>query len=72
MMKMYKRISLFIFALLLCANAFAQKNFYKEAEKKFNSFEYYAAIDLYKAAYKKANKKLLLPFIYDFAPNEIW
>src|ERR1035437_6171799 len=57
-MKMYKRIGLFFFALLFCANAFAQKNFYKEAEKKFNSFEYYAAIDLYKAAYKKANKKM--------------
>ncbi|MBI4945504.1 MAG: OmpA family protein [Bacteroidetes bacterium] len=56
-MKMYKSISLFLFALLICANAFAQKNFYKDAEKKFSSLEYYAAIDLYKAAYKKANKK---------------
>ena len=54
---MYKRISLFFFALLFCASAFAQKNFQKEADKKFNSFEYYAAIDLYKAAYKKASKK---------------
>ena len=58
MMKMHKRISLFVFALLTCASAVAQKNFYKEAEKKYTSFEYFAAIDLYKASYKKAPKKL--------------
>ncbi|MFI5163689.1 MAG: OmpA family protein [Bacteroidia bacterium] len=57
-MKMHKRVPLFIFALLLCANAIAQKNFFKDAEKKFSVEEYYAAIDLYKAAYKKANKNL--------------
>lgn len=57
-MKMHKRISLFVVTFLFCANAIAQKNFYKEAEKKYNSFEYFGAIDLYKAAYKKAPKKL--------------
>ncbi len=42
----------------LFSSAFAQKNFYKEAEHKFASYEFYAAIDLYKAAYKKASKKI--------------
>lgn len=59
-MKMHKRINLFVFALLICASpdVSGQKNFYKEGEKKYNSFEYFGAIDLYKAAYKKAPKKL--------------
>src|ERR1051326_7521279 len=56
-MKMHKSLSLLV-AALFCVSAFAQKNFYKEAEKKYNAFEYYGAIDLYKAAYKKAPKKL--------------
>ncbi len=56
-MKMHKSISLFICTLFF-ATTFAQKNFYKEAEKKYNTFEYFGAIDLYKAAYKKAPKKL--------------
>lgn len=56
---MNKRIRLVVSALLVCATtAMGQKNFYKEAEKKFNSFEYFAAIDLYKAAYKKSSKKI--------------
>ena len=56
-MKIKKCVSLAV-ATLICISVSAQKNFYKEAEKKFNSFEYFAAIDLYKAAYKKAPKKL--------------
>lgn len=56
-MKLHKSLSLIICTLFF-ATTFAQKNFYKEAEKKYATFEYYAAIDLYKAAYKKAPKKL--------------
>ena len=56
-MKMHKSLSLII-CTLFCVSVFAQKNFYKEAEKKFEAHEYFAAIDLYKAAYKKASKKL--------------
>lgn len=56
-MKMHKSVSLIICTLFF-ASTFAQKNFYKEAERKFDSREYYAAIELYKAAYKKASTKL--------------
>ena len=56
-MKLYKRACLFVLVLLISVSAIAQKNFFKDAEKKFGSHEYYGAIDLYKAAYKKANKK---------------
>src|SRR3954466_13169079 len=56
-MKMHKSLSLII-CMLFFVGAFAQKNFYKEAERKFSTFEYFAAIDLYKAAYKKSPKKL--------------
>jgi peptidoglycan-associated lipoprotein len=35
-----------------------QKNFYKEADLQFESHAYYEAIDLYKAAYKKASNKI--------------
>lgn len=56
-MKMYKSLSLIVCTLFFTAT-FAQKNFWKEAEKKYNTFEYFAAIDLYKAAYKQAPKKL--------------
>ena len=54
---MYKSVSLIICTLFF-ASSFAQKNFYKEAEKKYSTYEYYGAIDLYKAAYKKAPKNL--------------
>ncbi len=57
-MKMYKSASLIICTMFFVATSFAQKNFYKEAEKKYGTYEYYGAIDLYKAAYKKAPKKL--------------
>ena len=50
-MKMHKSVSLIICTLFF-ASTFAQKNFYKEAERKYATFEYFAAIDLYKAAYK--------------------
>lgn len=56
MMKEIKIISL-VTCLLFSAGAFAQKNFYKEAEKKFSLFEYYGAIDLYKTAYAKVKNK---------------
>jgi len=56
-MKIHKSLSLIVCTLFF-ATTFAQKNFYKEAERKFSTFEYFAAIDLYKAAYKKAPKKL--------------
>ena len=57
MMKRYKGISLIV-CLLFSAGIFAQKNFYKEAERKFATFEYFAAIQNYKDAYKKVPKKL--------------
>lgn len=56
-MKIHKSVSLIVCTLFF-ATTFAQKNFYKEAERKYVTFEYFAAIDLYKAAYKKAPKKL--------------
>ena len=56
-MKMQKGITLIVCTLFF-TSVFAQKNFYKEAEKKFDASEYFSAIDLYKAAYKKASKKL--------------
>src|SRR5688572_33148661 len=56
-MKMHKSVSLIICTLFF-ATTFAQKNFYKEAERKFIFREYFAAIDLYKAAYKKASTKV--------------
>ncbi|MFH1005615.1 MAG: OmpA family protein [Bacteroidota bacterium] len=37
---------------------FAQKNYYRAAENKFIAHEYFTAVDLYKAAYKKASKKM--------------
>ena len=54
---MKKGISLFV-CILFSLSLFAQKNFWKEAEKKYATFEYFAAIDLYKAAYKQAKKPL--------------
>lgn len=56
-MEIYKSTVLAFFTLLVI-NVSAQKNFFKEAERKFDSGEYFAAIDLYKAAYKKAPKNL--------------
>jgi peptidoglycan-associated lipoprotein len=56
-MKMNK-IVILIICTFFFANTYAQKNFYKEAERKFDTFEYFAAIDLYKAAYKKAPKNI--------------
>ncbi|HEY4799708.1 MAG TPA: hypothetical protein VII99_11575, partial [Bacteroidia bacterium] len=52
---MKKGISLLICTIFF-VGAFAQKNFYKEAEKKFEVHEYYSALEMYKAAYKKAPK----------------
>ncbi|MFL5762311.1 MAG: OmpA family protein [Bacteroidia bacterium] len=44
-------------SLLFSANAVAQKNFSKDADKAFDSKEYFNAIELYKKAYTKAKKK---------------
>ena len=44
-------------SLVFSANAIAQKNFSKEADKAYESREYFNAIDLYKKAYTKAKKK---------------
>jgi len=65
-MKMYKSLSLIV-CLLIVGNSFAQKNFYKEAERKFATFEYFAAVDLYKAAYRKANKNLKPEILWKIA-----
>jgi peptidoglycan-associated lipoprotein len=43
--------------LLFSATAVAQKNFSKDADKAFESKEYFNAIELYKKAYTKAKKK---------------
>ncbi len=43
--------------LLFSVNAKAQKNFSKDAEKAFDNYEYFNAIELYKKAYTKAKKK---------------
>lgn len=54
-------VCLFMFSF----GAFAQKNFYNEAEKLFNAKEFFAAIDVYKKAYdkeKKADKKAKILF----------
>ena len=57
-MKQIKNISLMaIVMLLFSARVSAQKNFLRDAEKAYNSKEYFAAIDLYKKAYSKASKK---------------
>ena len=54
---MKKAISLFV-CILFSAGLFAQKNFWKEAEKKFSTYEYFGAIDMYKAAYKTLPKAM--------------
>jgi peptidoglycan-associated lipoprotein len=51
-------------ALLLCTGLQAQKNFYKEAEKRFANKEFYSAIEPYKKAYEKAGKKQKAEILY--------
>ncbi len=56
-MKIDKISSLIItIGIVFSMHVHAQKNFYKDAERAYKNKEYYAAIDLYKAAYKSANK----------------
>src|SRR3954469_10187049 len=43
--------------LVFSANAVAQKNFSKDADKAFDNKEYFNSIELYKKAYTKAKKK---------------
>ena len=43
--------------IVFSVSAFAQKNFLKDADKSFNSHEYFTAIELYKKAYTGAKKK---------------
>ena len=57
-MKIYKKTILLMLCTVLSANIYAQKNYYRAAENKFIAHEYYTAVDLYKAAYKKASKKM--------------
>lgn len=49
--------------LLFSVSAKAQKNFSKDAEKAFDNYEYFNAIELYKKAYTKAKKKEEKAFI---------
>ncbi|MGZ3941934.1 MAG: OmpA family protein [Bacteroidia bacterium] len=54
-----------VLAALFCTNGFAQKNPLKEADKSFQTREYFAAVDWYKKAYareKKAEKKAKILF----------
>jgi peptidoglycan-associated lipoprotein len=51
-------------SLFFSANGMAQKNFSKDADKAFDSKEYFNAIELYKKAYTKAKKKEDKALIY--------
>lgn len=54
---MNKGVSLIIFVLLLAfIPAAAQKNFYKSGMKEFDKGNYLAAVNHFKAAYKKASR----------------
>lgn len=66
-MKLSNIASVFLLSVFFSVNAFAQKNFYKEAEKKFNTFEYFGAIDLYKASYKNGAKKYKVECLWKIA-----
>src|SRR3990167_8051370 len=50
------RAGVIVLILCLSTSLFAQKNFFKDAEKAFNSHEYFTAIELYKKALSKAGK----------------
>lgn len=57
-MKIVRLVSFSLVALLFFSlNANAQKNFSKDADKAFNTREYFTAIELYKKAYTAAKKK---------------
>ena len=66
LMKKLSLIVLLFLILTTSVNVFSQK-YFKEAEKKFSSKEYYAAIDLYKASYKKADSKLKPEILWKIA-----
>ncbi|HEY6163116.1 MAG TPA: OmpA family protein [Bacteroidia bacterium] len=55
---MKKLIPLLFLCFIAITGSFAQRNFYREAEKKFAQKEFYSAIAPYKKAYEKAPKKL--------------
>ncbi|MCC7301693.1 MAG: OmpA family protein [Bacteroidia bacterium] len=50
------RAAAIVLFLSASVSLFAQKNFYRDAEKAFNSHEYFTAIELYKKALSKAGK----------------
>lgn len=52
-MNLLRLIICFIFALVLCRDIRAQKNFAKDADGTFKSGKYYSAIVMYKKAYSK-------------------
>ncbi len=63
---MFRKLTLaFILLTAFSTATFAQKNFFKEAEKSFDAHEYFGAIEFYKKAYvkeKKADKKAKILF----------
>lgn len=59
-----KLTAVIVVSLLFSANVMAQKNFSKDADKAFDSKEYFNAIELYKKAYTKAKKKEDKALIY--------
>src|SRR4051812_10794621 len=54
-----KNLKVLVFALsfFFAANAFAQKDYFKDAQAKESSLAYVDAIDLYKKAYAKTKDK---------------
>ena len=52
-MNLLRLVICFVFALVLCRDIRAQKNFAKDADETFNSGKYYTAIVMYKKAYSK-------------------
>ena len=64
---MKKIIPLLLLCLAAIQGSFAQRNFYREAEKKFAQKEFYSAIAPYKKAYEKAPKKLKPEILFRIA-----
>ena len=63
-MKKFKFIALFVVAFLAANVTFAQRDYLKEADVEYTSFEYFKAIELYKKAYQHekmdANKATII------------
>lgn len=60
-MNLIKKAGILATVLIISISASAQKNYVKDADKAFDNFEFYNAIELYKKAYTKipSNKKAL-------------